>query len=604
MAQITRRLLTLAMAFSVLAASTARAQSPDAALAAEAESRWDDAIRLHTAAIEADPGRADLWVRISDIEARRGNLPGCIAALQGAAAAAPGTASVYARLSQAYSMSGHPAAALEAIEGALLLEPKSSEYLHARAELSAWLGDYGRAQNSYRRLAELQPADPDNALAYARVSAWAGDTNQAVTEYERYLKTHPENRDAWIELAKTESWRGNYGAALSALKTYKKQFGETTAYAQTYAAVMTGSGHPARAVEVVTPLLAQTPDDLQLNLTHTIALAMQHRSREAYSSLETVRRLAPATRDAQDAERVVRTLLASTVEPAFTAYSDSDRLQIQRFAPRGTVAFASGTHISAGYDRTILSARNGSGLDSLDGSDSADYQQAWVGGAQKLGGLTLDGQVGYAKPGARELVTYSVGISARAGDSLQLSLQRSSGAVVISPRTVSIGLTQIAHQLQMQWAPTLPIIVALSAQVQDFSDGNRRVEWTVAPRLSIARTAAFNIDLGVSAYRLETEQDLAHGYYDPKRYEQFGLTAFPYFKFTENVGLAMSATVGPQRDSNSPSFHFGGTISGEATFGIYQPWALKVNGSGSMNRRLESGAFRGAGGGIALVRRF
>jgi cytochrome c-type biogenesis protein CcmH/NrfG len=84
---------------------------------------------------------------------------------------------------------------------------------------------------------------PTTRSAYARVSAWGGDTNQAVTEYERYLKTHPENRDAWIELAKTESWRGNYGAALSALKTYKTQFGETTAYAQTYAAVM-----PAAAI--------------------------------------------------------------------------------------------------------------------------------------------------------------------------------------------------------------------------------------------------------------------------------------------------------------------------------------------------------------------
>ncbi len=421
---------------------------------------------------------------------------------------------------------------------------------------------------------------------------------------ERYLKIHPENGDAWIELAKAESWRGNYGAALQALSTYRVRFGETTVYSQTFAAVMAGGGRPTRAEDVVTPLLAQTPDDLQLNLTRTIALAMQHRPREAYSSLETVQRLAPASRDTRDAERVVRTLLASTVEPTFTAYSDSDRLQIQRFAPRGTVALASGTQISAGYDRTKLSARKGSGLDSIDGSDSTDYQQAWVGGAQKLGAFTLDGQAGYAKPGPRELVTYSVGISARASDSFQFSLQRSSGAVVISPRTVSMGLTQIAHRLQVQWAPTLQSMVAFDAQVQDFSDGNRRVEWTIAPRRSFARTAGFNLDLGLSAYRLETEQDLAHGYYDPQRYEHYALTAFPYFKFTENIGLSMSTAVGPQRDSYSPAFRFGGTISGEATFGIYEPWVLKVNGSASMNRRLESGAFRGLGGGIVLVRRF
>jgi hypothetical protein len=66
----------------------------------------------------------------------------------------------------------------------------------------------------------------------------------------------------------------------------------------------------------------------------------------------------------------------------------------------------------------------------------------------------------------------------------------------------------------------------------------------------------------------------------------------------------MSTALGPQRDSYSPSFRFGGTVSGEATFGIYEPWVLKINASASMNRRLESGAFRGLSGGVVLVRRF
>jgi tetratricopeptide (TPR) repeat protein len=608
MAQITQRLLTsIATVLLCLGpAAAARAQAPDPALAAETESRWDDAIRLHRAAIAADPTKSDLWIRIADIEAQRGNINDCIAALQQAAAAAPGTSSIYFRLSQAYSTAGQPSAALNAIEGALALEPQSAEYLKSRAVLSTWLADYDRARDSYERLVAIQPQDVEIALAFARVSAWSGDTNEAVSQYERYLKAHPDAADVWIELAKAESWRGNYGGAEHALKVYRERFGDTPAYKQTHAAVLTGAGRPSDAEEVIAPLLAQTPDDLQLNLTHTIALAMQNKPREAYSSLETVRQLAPSGREARDAERIVRTLLGSTVEPAtFTAYSDSDQLEIQRYTPRGTFAFNSGTQISAGYDRTRLSARQGSGLESIDGSAAADFEQAWVGAAQKMGALTINGEGGYAKPGVQQdVVTYRIGAAARVSDSFQLAFQRSSGAVVISPRTVSLGLTQIEHRLQAEWAPTLQSTIAFDAHVQDFSDGNRRIEWMVAPRRSFARTAAFNLDLGVSAYQLETDHDLANGYYDPKRYEFYAVTLAPYFKFSENVGFGMWAAAGPQRDSYSPSFEFGGTVSGEATFGIYEPWAIKVTGSASMNRRLESGAFRGVSGGVVLVRRF
>jgi hypothetical protein len=343
---------------------------------------------------------------------------------------------------------------------------------------------------------------------------------------------------------------------------------------------------------------------LQLNLTQTVALAMQRQARAALSSLDAVRQIAPASQESRDAERVVRTMLSSSVEPTFTVYSDSDRLEVQRFSPRAMVSLRTGTQITAGYERTTLSARSGSGLDQENGATAADYRHSWVGVGQKLGPLTLNVQGGYAEPGAEQLVTYRVDVAARASDSLLVVLQRSSDAVVISPRTVGLGLTQIAHRAQVQWAPTLQSLVAFDAQLQEFSDGNRRLELLIAPRRSFARTAAFNLDLGVSAYRLETDHDLANGYYDPQRYEHYALTAFPYFKISENVGLSLTSALGAQRDSSTAAFRFGGTVGGEATFGIYAPWVLKVNGSASMNQRLASGAFRGVSGGVVLVRRF
>ena len=87
-------------------------------------------------------------------------------------------------------------------------------------------------------------------------------------------------------------------------------------------------------------------------------------------------------------------------------------------------------------------------------------------------------------------------------------------------------------------------------------------------------------------------------------YEQYAVTAYPYLKIRENIGLALTAAMGAQREASSPAFHFGGTLSGEATFGIYEPWVLKISSIATMNRRLDSGAFRGFGASMVLIRRF
>ena len=78
----------------------------------------------------------------------------------------------------------------------------------------------------------------------------------------------------------------------------------------------------------------------------------------------------------------------------------------------------------------------------------------------------------------------------------------------------------------------------------------------------------------------------------------------PYFKISENVGVNVSAGLGAQHDDASTAFRFGGNVSAEATFGIYERWLLKVHGSTTTNGRLESGAFRGYSSGLVLLRRF
>jgi len=521
-----------------------------------------------------------------------------------AIAASPRDAALYARLSQTYASLGSAEAALRAIEAALALEPGRADYIRARATLATWSGDYRGARDSYLQLEALYPDDLEIALALARVSAWSGDTDRAVNQYKRYLQKNASNGPVWLELARAESWRGNYAGAIEALTTYKVRAGETQTYVTELAAVLAASGRPGKAEDLLTPLLAQSPLDYDLNLTHALALGRQQRAKAAFESLDTVRQLSPDGPQTRTAERVLRTLLGSSADAPFSSYTDSDALNVQRIAPRAVVALNSGTRLSGGYERSRLEARSGSGLDAVDGQTSANYEHLWASAAQRVGAITATGQLGYATGNQHVSTTYGFGIDARVADSLRFTLSRASGPFVISPRTVDLGLTAVSQRAQIDWTPALRYQVLVDASFQDLSDGNRRWEVTLSPRRAIARRAGFNLDLGATAYRLETTRDLDHGYYDPRYYEYYAAGIYPYIKVRENVGLALTAALGVQRDNTEPSFHFGGNVSGEATFGIYRPWVVKVNGSATLNGRLESGAFRAFGIGAALVRRF
>ena len=526
------------------------------------------------------------------------------AALEKAIPETPGDAELYVRLSQAYAVLNRPAAALDAIEHAVALSPDSIEWLRARATLATWAGDYVRAQDSYRRLAKLAPGDTDLSLNLARVSAWGGRTDAAVEAYTRYLDVHPDSAEAWIELARTEMWRGNYGAALADLEKYQRRFGGDEKYAREMAAVLARAGRPREALEVLDPVLRRHPDDYELNLTRTIALASDHRPRQASASLETLRRLQPNSSDTKSVERVVRNAFASAAEPAVSLYGDSSTLEIQRADPQVMVAFGNGTAVTGGFEHETLRARKGSGLERTNGMENADHDQVWAGAAHQFGALNLHGRVGQARTSVDHLTTYAIGADILPIDGLSVSVERTAGFFVVSPRTVGLGLRQVSHDARVQWSPDLRWVITGSVRYQTMTDDNRRWEFTFSPRYSIARTERLNLDLGFVVSQLGTKTNFDNGYYDPSRYQYYAFTAYPYWKIRESIGLGMSLGLGAQRDDFSPAFRLGGNATAEATIGIYSPWALKVSGGGIFNQRLGSGAFGGYSAGVSLIRRF
>src|SRR4029453_76323 len=129
---------------------------------------------------------------------------------------------------------------------------------------------------------------------------------------------------------------------------------------------------------------------------------------EAYDALSTLRTLASDPIGIRTAERVLRSELASTAEPRISAYSDSDQLNVQRFAPRVTLALRTGTRISGEFERTRLDSAIGSGLEQPDGSSTAQGAQVGAGLEQKVGRVSLGGQLGQATVDGQKRTTYGV----------------------------------------------------------------------------------------------------------------------------------------------------------------------------------------------------
>jgi len=587
-----------------LGRAAAQPAIPPAAAAAEAASDWHAAVRAYRAVLTERPQRADLWQRLADVEARLGNLPGVVDALTQAAHAAPTNPDVYYRLSQAYSMRNAAAAALQAIEGALRLDADVPEYLLARAQLAAWMSDYGRAQSTYRRLLALQPTNDEVRLALARVSAWGGKTNEATRAYQQYVSRHPEQADVWIEWTRAEMWRGNYAAALKVLNGYRARFGDSTTYQQERAAVLARADRPTAARTILRPLIEARPDALPLHVSNTIALLAQQRAHEARHSLETLRNLRPEDPEAIGVGEMLRASIAPNAGPRAGFYTDSDRLQVFRSAFQVSAPLWFDMRLDAGFERQDLEARRGTGLERADGGTRTEQEHGWLGLQQRLGRLTLAGRAGRARTSGAELFSYRIGAELRPHDAWKVRIDRSFEPFSISPRAVSLGLSRRTDRLRVSWSPGVRYQIDAEGAVHELSDGNQRWEVLVTPRRQVLRSQRLNLDIGAALHQFGNKLDLSNGYYDPRRYENYSLVLFPYWKTSENTGIGFVIGAGAQRDETFPEYRFGWNAAAEATIGIYKSWMFQVHASATVNERTETGAFRGFGSGVSLSRRF
>jgi len=591
----------------MLSAVTVFAQVPADGLRAEGEHRWRDALATYDAVLKDHPDRADLWIREADILAALGDTNASVHALEQAVGHKKDDPALYARLSQAYATSGKPAAALLAMEGALALAPDNPDYLKASGQLAAWKGDYDQAHGAYVRLAQLRPHDPDVWLELARTDVWQGQTDRAVSAYKKYVSLAPSDRTGWIEWAQTESWRGNDAGALHVLDQMEARLGPGLDLTSERASVLARASRPSASLDVLRPIVAANPQDAKLRMTDTLAHIAYGDERAARSGYESLLSSAEPPKQVLGLSQQLRLAFGSLVQPSVNAYSDSDGLRIARIPASVSINAMPGLRIGGGYQRDILRARDGSGLDSVDASTKQQVDQGWIrADVRAAHAVQFRAGAGAADSShaAGPQLTYRGGVTIQNGDAFRFSIDHDHNLLVISPRTVSLGLTRDADSGRATWSPSMRFTLDVDGVYERFSDDNSRTAFRIAPRTPLFRRDYIDLDIGGAAYIFGARRNLDDGYYDPSRYEAYTFTVYPYLKFSENCGLSLFAEAGVQRDSSETNFRPGGSIVGELTLGIYNAWVLKIDGGLTHNNRLESGAFSGTTAAVVLVRRF
>lgn len=547
----------------------------------------------------------EYWLHMADIYALGGNATASSAALKEASRLAPQDHALFNRLAQSYPTEKEAKEAAAAIERAVELDPKNLEYLRTRADLASERSDYAMALDSYRRILIIAPGDPGARLGIARVNYWRSQLSESAAAYRDYLGQQPGVATALTEYIVVVTELGDYAHAMELLEDYRQRFGDNVAYRKQQARVLAWAERPTSALAIVAELSPSLRDDYDLGYTRTVALHYAHRPREALASLAEVTRLRPDSKETTDLGRFIRTPLRSNVTFGFGYATDSDDITIRHAGVRGEYVINPETRLFGGADRQRIEALSGSGFEKPDGGTSIGYNRTWLGMQHRYSPkLSLDAQVGNGTAEGDGKFIYELGADIQPIDELAMRLSRRQDLHAVSPRAAKLGIERRANTLDATWTPDLRYTIASRFAYDTFSDGNDRWEAELAPRRAFLRTQHLNLDLGVSGRWFGFDRDPGNGYYAPSRYERYALTAFTYWKISDDDGVSVAFSYGPYKDNTMSGFRNGGDIVAEGSFGLYRDWFLDVKASLSHYGGGATGAYRSQLFEINLTRRF
>ncbi len=496
--------------------------------------------------------------------------------------------------------------ALVSINEAVSLAPNTIRYLNSQLQIAGIANDSFVAAEAATQIYTLEPTD-ENLLSLARAYQWNNRLDKSATYYQQYLGRHMEQKEVWTEYAQLQVWLGRYADALALLASYKDKFGTDTSYLDVKSQALSWGERPRDGFVILDSILKNTPNDYNANYTKTVALSKNLQPVEAVESLVKVEKTRPeAVQDNTFLRKYITTDLRPSVTAGLQYYSDSYHVSDRTGTLNGEYHLTPVSGLDAQVRMDALHATNGSGYQQDNGEEKAYYRSAMIGyNSRTSQNFAYRAAIGGAKAENQNDVTYKVTALWSPLNTFSLNMGYGHDFYVISPRTVGRGIKDNRAEMSMHWEPTMKMFIDASAQNDWLSDDNRRWEINIAPKMLVARTQYWNLDVGPTArFYGYTNQYEDHGYYSPKLIQAYYASGYFYWKKSDNDGVGLVISAGTVHDSYANTSKLGGGAALEGIFGMYKDWMLKANMSVDYNSRYTNQSYIGTNYSIFLTRRF
>src|SRR5690606_8898769 len=163
--------------------------------------RYEEAVRLTEAALEADPkAPASLYRNFATLLVRRQDYARAAHWAKAGAEQHPKDADLLNLLGVALRRTGRPKEALEGLATAPRLSPTNTALLHNKGNVHNDLKDGPGAVEVFTRLVRAQPANAALQRDLGRGHLHGGDTAKAEMRFRLAVKLKPDNIDGWMDL--------------------------------------------------------------------------------------------------------------------------------------------------------------------------------------------------------------------------------------------------------------------------------------------------------------------------------------------------------------------------------------------------------------------
>jgi len=260
----------------------------------------------------------------------------------------------------------------------------------------------------------------------------------------------------------------------------------------------------------------------------------------------------------------------------------------------------------AGATTDYIDARTGTLFAPIQGGHDMWRGAGYVGTQARLGfgsiatarvGATGSGR-GSAKP------TWQVTADSKLSDDVRVQFLNTRDYQIVSPRSLSLGITRIDTEAQLTYTPDMLWTVVATTREAELSDRNRFLRGYIAPRRAVLRDQYWNVDFGVSGAWSGYSLKPLNGYYSPSFYQRYETNAYVYYKMSEEDGISIIVSLGAQKDETFHDFKFSSGVYTEATFGLLSDWMWKIR-AGYTNAGASTGPnFSAEAVGMTLVKRF